>query len=239
MVFERKVRFGMIFLSSLALAQPALAELAPMDPIKRPAAGYELDESSEIRANHQYGAGARMGLGAALNFVTTGVEAFWGKDLQIGMSYYQARTDFRSELSDAERESIPVLNAYLSYFGLSGRYFLGNSFYIGYGMGHRRVMFRYLVEEGSNSVSGDILAESLIVVGTVGNIWSFTSGLFLGADWFVANIPFRSGYRVTTEATGQGSNFLQLMQQTSEEIADHESRAITLGSLQLFLGYAF
>ncbi len=184
-------------------------------------------DSSGARSNRKFGVGIRGGNFAG-GFYGAGLEGQFllNKNFQFAANYYSGSR----VVSESEVHANYVLDKLEPRVTLAtalSRYYFGNSFFGGLGIGYRTANDEIGAHgTGSDNITISINTRTLLIIPSVGNCWTWDSGFYIGADWIGYGFPISSAYGVTTDY--QGNSFtqedvddLQLkMEKASEKIAN-------------------
>lgn len=159
-------------------------------------------------------------------------------DFQLGVDLGSATYEDTVEDSDA---SVTYTNQ-----GAWARYFVGNSFFLKAGY-HQRTWdaqgsysetYYSTYSTSTLTAKADIQATANVASAGIGNIWSFDSGFYIGAEWVVMEsiVSESSSYSITSN-TGVDTDTAE---QEFEDMIDTANQASGIGGFAvLTLGWAF
>lgn len=214
-------------------------------------AGSALANSERARKKSTVGVAARAGLALGLD-ASPGFEAFvqLGPDWQIGLSLFHIQWDVTDALQKAAEDdntvfvvSDPVVNK-ADVIGTSAviqsRYFFGNSFNFGMGLGFRQYKVEMNISDDVASLDIEAMAQSGIAQITLGNQWQFDSGFVLGFDW----VGFQYASKVGVSSSTTFDSLLPVPEpEQGQEFADEMAEGLAGVNLPLLfllsIGWAF
>tara|TARA_B100001094_G_C18083991_1_gene746764 strand:- start:18 stop:725 length:708 start_codon:yes stop_codon:yes gene_type:complete len=175
----------------------------------------------------------------------TGIFAhyFLSSSLQVGGQYIAGSLDIGSDLQD--QGAVSSTNSVLSgsMFALMARYYFGNSFFLSGGLGQRLIEGNLRFEEAQtvNFLELNTESSSTVAIITIGNVWSWDNGFFLGAEWLGASVPMSSGYssKTSTNLPVAGDAEFAEIVDSAEDLAKEMGEATAMMSLLLNIGFSF
>ena len=229
-------KFGGISVAPLAFA---LAHFVFCVPIAT------ADENTAARLGTEVSVGARAGdflggiTGAGLEVLLHSDDAAW----QFGAIGMVGTRDVRRDLNSASDGSTSLTKALATgqLFEAEARHFFGSTFYATGGLGLRRIAYDLSVDDAidSGSVTINAKATSLSLSLTVGNVWAWPSGFFLGADWLGVTVPLTNSYSSTVSTSGSASTAAEDLGSLADAGARALGRALSTRLLVLNVGWAF
>ena len=127
----------------------------------------------------------------------------------------------------------------LAFGSLKARYFLGNSFYIAGGLGHRTLkvesmdLFAYPSRRYNFSNRATTLEFSL------GNIWTLDNGLTIGGEWVSISSPVAGTTQASGSIMGNAAARDQGLERGIRQGKDSISHEPVVGFATFVLGYQF
>jgi hypothetical protein len=94
-------------------------------------------------------------------------------------------------------------------------------------------------DDPQNFIRATTKSPSLCVDFGLGNIWQFSNGIYIGAEWIGISAPISSSSSSNTETGGTANADLEDAAKDTEKLAKDLGEANTLHLLVLNLGYAF
>lgn len=198
--------------------------------------------SADNREEMKFGVGLNGGLfmgilsGGGLNLHYNSTDS-----LQFEFMLTQGELDAKDWLNE---ENYDVLN--LDYFDVDAsiyqvraKYFVGNSFYFAGGLGQRQVDFDLAATSSAETLKVKTESSSTILSLSLGNIWTFDSGFYLGGEWLAVAVPISSSSKSDATHNGLRSSESMELQRDSKEVADDLSKATTAGLAMLMVGWQF
>ena len=94
-----------------------------------------------------------------------------------------------------------------SIFNVEARYFVTETFYLNFGLGRQSFQWEITIEEEESAsqkitTEGDVV--NTVAMFSIGNIWRFKSGFFIGADWIGISSPISRG-SINSDSEIEGS----------------------------------
>ncbi len=192
--------------------------------------------------NPRFSLGLRAGL--IVNTIGGGGGEFFfpqSKDLHYGVTLMIGSSDQSGKIGDNDSAKISTyeVSANLILAGL--RYFMWDTLYAYGGIGMRSLNTSYEVSGTSSSdkVSGDVNGSSVIAHLSVGNLWVWDSGLFVGADWVGYSVPLSSSYAKTVDQEAVVGSDTKKLQEAVESAGMTASQGGSYQVLVLNAGYLF
>lgn len=162
-------------------------------------------------------------------------------NFQVGFSSTSGTYDAKTLIDPVSLTTIETFDVAASLNEIEFKWFSGNSFYLGAGIGQRKISFDLSARDTfSNATLNTTLDTDAIVVNVcLGNIWTLDSGLYLGGEWLAVAASVSSSFETSAQSDSIASEDLQELLDDSEDIAKRLGEAST-GGLALFLiGYQF
>ena len=242
MMLEKSLKICLFLISSSLLAgQPS--ENPEIRPTEEPLVENIDDESSIARQDKTTSVALKGGY-VFKNITGAGLSGqyYLSSDFHIEIQSVSGKTDLRSSISSEDNISVTKAIATINLVSVMARYYLSNSFFISVGLGQRKILTDLRLDSIEIDQYLEMQTNSISSVGliTIGNIWSWDSGFFIGFDLFGASIPISSGYesKTTTNLTTSDSAFSNLSQ-TTENLAKMMGTAVGPISLMINIGTAF
>lgn len=204
-----------------------------------------LEPSKELRSGRTFSIGFNGG-----NFIApvtgVGLEAnyFFNSNIKGYFSYSSGTYDGLELVKGEEYTGVSINKFDISASLIEGgiKYFTGNSFYLKGGIGQRNIDFDFETTSTISSVylNTKIESQSLVIIGGIGNLWSFDSGLYLGGEWLTLHFPidFQYEFKNTTNAPDSDTS-LESLNKDIRDISEKLGKSQTGGVVQLLLGYEF
>jgi hypothetical protein len=214
-------------------------------PRREPSAYLAAESSRKVRAETKAGVAASAGtiVGSMLG---AGLEGYWQEreNIQLALSYGAARRDFVEPLrEDVERSTIDLSQADGSarLLLLQGRYFFGNSFFVGAGVGLRTIRLDLRIDDrlSGEYLGGDFQTNSPVLHFSLGNRWTWPEGFVMGADWLAVSVPVNSDSEVNLFSSPSINRDLQDLQDDTESLLDKLGQSPSYQLALLYLGYTF
>jgi len=224
---------------------------APADPATgvapataRPPEDEERGDSERARSGKIAGVGLAIG-GGAVPIITSGFDGFWvpSESWQLGLRVLSGTLDLTDAVPKTDGAELKKATFGVSFVQVQGRWFPGNSFNLGLGLGQRTVKAEFDIESklARVGVEGEIKATTTVLNITIGNQWMWDSGFFLGVDWLGYAMPLGSSTSGKLEQTGSApaTDDLSKLQKDSEDLAKTLGETGTVSLFMLQLGFAF
>lgn len=229
--------FSSFVLSQMALAQKSTSK-AKAAPITEPATvkseetpstestaiipNKDIDSSAYARSIKTAGVALRYGfiIGA---FTAPGLDVFMhhGSDWEFGGLYETGSKDFKSELASTGTPFVELAKAEIAatIIAAYGRYYVGDSFYL-VGMGGYRTIDLNI--DVRSTISNDAISATINVKNTfvglnIGNVWAWSNGFFVGADWIGLMFPLTNTVETSVKVTGTETSDIAAFRATSED----------------------
>ena len=160
--------------------------------------------------------------------------------IQFGLDYLTGSEDFRDKIGDQP----PVYTTKASASGMAvygwARYFTGNSFNFGAGLGQRTASLAYGIEDRSLNITleGTANISSIIVPVFFGNQWMWDGGFTIGVDWLEAMIPI-SGSSSSTTSSNVSDPGLKKLSDDTAELGLKLAKTTTLTLFLTSIGWTF
>ena len=194
-------------------------------------------EGVRERSSFQVGANATPlfmgGIGGA------GFEAGYilNSDLTLGLNYM---TGERNYYTDFDLDYDTTASAKASQTSIQANYFLGNSFFFSSGLGYRQVAISASAEDSTGKASASLDAASPVVTVGLGNLWTFDSGFYIGADWLRLSTPLGGGKTsASSRSTLDDKEEEEELEDDVEDIAERLNRSTLGTAANLRIGVMF
>ena len=145
-----------------------------------------------------------------------------------------------------EVDSVTVTQASMGgyIFALNARYYVTDSTFVTGGLGQRVIntLFSLDVEgDPSQQVYNDLTMSSTAVVAylAVGNIWSFSSGMFAGAEWAGFTVPLSSSHSVSADNSAPDNPVLTAASDEAIAASEAYGSKVMFFALLVHAGWAF
>lgn len=245
--FKTVLLSGLSFSCASLLAQDATGQLPQTETpsnTSEPIGTYITDTSSSaVRSGQNVSVGLRTGL-FVYTFPGIGLESnfIMNKSLQFGGHVGIGQLDLKNAVD--EESTVSVEKAMIKAFsaGAHARWFVLNSFYLTSGLQYRTIGTNIRVEDSLDSsifIETKTTSDSFCLDLGLGNLWSFGSGFYIGAEWFGASIPFSSTFDSEVTSGGLLTTDLQETADSNEDLAEDMSKAVTYRIAVLQIGWAF
>jgi hypothetical protein len=161
--------------------------------------------------------------------------------LQYGVLLMTGGRDLRDRVDDNDAVELERFEATGQLALARVRWFPGNNFHVGGGIGVRRIAFQIDVADrlDAGHATTEAQATSIVLAAAVGNQWSWGNGFVLGADWLGYAVPLTSAYSSSVKTDGSATDDLD---ELSRVVDDSARRLGTVPSSMLLvveLGYLF
>lgn len=164
-------------------------------------------------------------------------------NLQLGLDYSAGSIDLSDTLPADGATDVRAFELNTSLTQLYAKWFVGNSFYLGLGLGMRSVDSTIDIKAVAQDVGikGTIEANTTAFSIRLGNQWSWDSGVTLGIDWLGYTMPLGADSKasIAQYGTAPQTEDLKDLQKDAEDAADSIGKAGTVTLLLLSLGFAF
>jgi len=212
-------------------------------PVDSPSVDHDDGSSRYARSGKSGEVGLRYG-NVIGGLVGGGVDGFMfhSSGVHFGGVFYSASKDLADSLKEDEttvRLTKAIAEGRLVL--LQARYFFGNSFHLGGGLGQRQIKAILAAESTvtSDKVAIEVEVNSWVAQLAFGNTWYWNNGFFVGADWIGYVVPLSSSRSVSSSATGAVSASLQDIHDSGEDLGDALGKTSSAMTLVLNVGYAF
>ena len=158
----------------------------------------------------------------------------------VGGGFVYAEDDFTSG-SNIEGLSLDRSTAQIIVVSGQAKYFFGNSFYVGAGIGYRSLSMDITISE---TTTGDFFnfsvdGTAIVTDVTIGNMWSFDNGLYVGFDWIGFILPLTSSYELSTQSEGEFAALQEQLEAISNDTAQEINSTTLIALLVLNVGMMF
>jgi hypothetical protein len=210
------------------------------------------DTTRGIRSRNKYYLGGRISPLYIDGMLGGGFEALYilNGDVQFGGMFGYAFEDYTDRLNeDFEKDRLPGESStiYAKSFDLSSmnftalmKYFVGNSFYFGAGLGYRILTFDLILgdeADEANELAFDLGGSAITLDLMIGNQWCFSS-FCVGADWVGVVFPLSSSYETSTALSGDRGDIDEI-QAIAEKTSEELHTAMLKSLLVLTAGFVF
>lgn len=222
----------------------AQTSAAPVPAAAAQPAEDDRGDSERARSGKIAGVGLAIG-GGAVPIITSGFDGFWvpTASWQLGLRILSGTLDLTDAVPKTDGAELKKASFGVSFVQIHGRFFPGNSFNLGLGLGQRTVSAEFDIESklANVGVEGEIKATTTVLNITIGNQWTWDSGLFLGVDWLGYALPLGSSTSGKLEQTGTATatDDLEELQKDSEDLAKTLGETATISLFLLQLGFVF
>lgn len=198
--------------------------------------------SADNRGRKHLFIGPRAGFIAG-SYLGYGAEAGYNanKHIQLSGNFEYTTRDLGSgDKSDDGFITTTQFNVTIMQFSGNFRYFVLNSFYLGFGAGIRSINYTIALQDTANNqanISGQAI--SYVVIPHVGNIWTFDNGFYIGCEWLGYSVPLGSSTSSSVSTTGDFTQALQGFAQLNEDLANGLGKASTFRLGVIHLGISF
>lgn len=224
---------------ALASSSAAAAESPAPEKSKQevaPKATAPSISSAEARARHHGGAGGRLGaVSGGIGGIGGDLFAMPSSRLQLGGSLQLGSKDLVDD-EEVDTFGVEVKEGNLSAFVAlaQARLFVANSFSVVGGGGVRRVALMYRATDWTNDadeVESEAVYSSVVAMLGLGNVWSWESGFYIGADWLNVLIPLHSTKTSSSDSSGDPDSDLRDSQEKAETLAKESGYGVTAQAL--------
>jgi hypothetical protein len=168
------------------------------------------------------------------------------ESLQLSYAYVQGHTSLKDEVKLSRTDFVYKADFILHESSVTLRWVIGRTFYVGGGLGYRRMVLDFggIDADDGTRVDGSYNGQALQAKALIGNLWKFSNGLYLGVDWVGFGFPMNvtQSKLSATESNITRSQYLYLTEENTSEykrVADRISHS-TMGTLlTLRFGYNF
>jgi hypothetical protein len=179
-----------------------------------------------------------------------GLEGNWFKDksLQLGINMGTGSISVKDAVEDDESSgeldgvNLDAADLTASSFGFHARWFPSNSFFLVGGLSRRILGTKIRVSDTTNKnnyIQTKTNSKSLCLDFGIGNLWSFDSGFFIGAEWIGVSRVLSSSSSSEAEVGGAPSSEIEKLADDNEDFAKRLGGAMTFRLAMLQLGWEF
>lgn len=167
----------------------------------------DLTTSEGARSQKTLGPALRAGYFLSEIFGVGGEAVFnLSPKVQFGLLTMVGVTDLKSGGSFKENNvlTLQTYEASGDLYALQGRYYFTDTFNLVCGVGYRKIKINIVMISNSTETSYNQQIDVSNITGNVaiGNIWTWPSGFFIGADWIGLVMPLSKSYSVKTDSSG-------------------------------------
>lgn len=202
------------------------------------------DSSAVVRAGKRFSVGYTLG-NVAGGIPGSGLEGFYHLNRQwlIGFFGTQGRADFADEIDPVGTVSLEKAELGISMYAINVKYFVGNSFFVRLGLGRRSIDSDLKVVDSASTQFLKLTTESdsVVTLVSLGNVWAWDNGFFIGADWIGVSVPLSSSYKFKIEHNFDsevGSEFAAI-EEDGRSLSKKMGESTAAMFLVLNLGYSF
>lgn len=204
---------------------------------KRKMKRYSQNPSQKVRSLKTGGVALRTGLmfgGVSGN----GADGFinLGNRFQLGLFYGKGSVGLKTEGGS----SSGTLEADIDMKLIQGRYFLGNSFFVGAGLGKRNFNLQSVFSGDIGSATMNAKFDTNVGHLMIGNLWSFRNGFFIGCDWVSYTMPFSFKEKeASVETDGDLGMIKNEMDKLNKDTINTLGKLSSTNVLVAYLGWMF
>lgn len=208
---------------------------------RAPVQNIKPDNSATARENKVFGVEALL-TPVSDFFLSLGAGGYWSQspDLHLGGFVLTGARDLKSQFPSSGGLTVETAKVNAAMFGVSARYFLGNSFSAKTGFAIRSANISLAVQDSSGNRAD--LTQSIfssVLPFAVGNHWFWRSGLSVGVDWLMVSVPLSTSSTLKLSATGVDKTELDSAAQQSEAGGEKIAKSVSLTLGLLSIGYIF
>ncbi|MEN9809556.1 MAG: hypothetical protein RLZZ488_1123 [Pseudomonadota bacterium] len=199
------------------------------------------DNSATARENKIFGVEALL-TPVSDFFLSLGAGGYWSQspDLHLGGFLLSGARDLKSQFPSSGGLTVETAKVSAAMFGVSARYFLGNSFSAKTGFAIRTANLSLAVQDSSGNradLSQSIFSSVLPIA--IGNHWFWRSGLSVGVDWLMVSVPLSTASTLKLSSNSVGQTSLDEAAVKFQSAGDKTAKSVSLTLGLLSVGYIF